>query len=247
MVIIKSQILTAYPKIVFGFSTKTGAEREAPYYFNMSKSVNDDEQIVDCNREMFFNALGLKTSQIVFQKQSHTDIITYVDKPGQIGISDALITDKPGIGLAISSADCTPVFLYDKKNMVIAGIHSGWRGTEQKILEKTVQKLKKDFNSCAEDIIAYIAPSISKEVYEVGTEFIEKFDSRYLAPHNSKYLLDVAGANYDMLLNEGIPKGNIQKSVLCSYQTAGLLHSYRRDGLISGRALGVIALKEGNE
>ena len=58
-----------------------------------------------------------------------------------------------------------------------------------------------------------------------------------------KYLLDIAGINYKMLLNCGIPKNQIQKSQLCTYEFNELLHSYRRDGNLSGRSLGVIAIK----
>jgi uncharacterized protein, YfiH family len=213
----------------------------------MSKSVGDKEETVDENRKSFFNSLGLDYKNVVLQKQNHTDIITYVSKGGSIGESDAMITDRLNVGLAISSADCTPVFLYDHQNKIIAGIHSGWRGTELQIVDKTLKLLKKDFACKMENIIAYIAPSISRQNYEVGAEFEEKFESKYLVPQNGKFLLDVAEVNYDLLINNGLEKYNIQKSGLCSFQMGKLLHSYRRDGAVSGRAFGVLAMKETNE
>lgn len=241
--IIRSRLFKKYPEIIFGFSTKIGGDREAPYYFNLSHSVGDNEAVVEENRKLLFEMLGLEMENVALQKQVHGDTITYVAKGGFCGDSDAIITDKPNVGLAISTADCTSIFLYDKKNKVIAAVHSGWRGTQQKILLKTLQRLKDDFNSLPENIIAYIGPSISQKNYEVGSEVAEQFESKYLIPKGDKFLLNVAGNNYDMLLNFGLKEGNVQISHYCSYELDELLHSYRRNGLLSGRALGIIALK----
>jgi hypothetical protein len=92
-------------------------------------------------------------------------------------------------------------------------------------------------------MIVYIGPSISQANYEVGNEFAEKFDRTYLEPKGDKYLLDTGRINYQILLDFGIPKNQIQKSDLCTYEFSTLLHSYRRDGNTSGRSLGVIAIK----
>ncbi|MFO7447849.1 MAG: peptidoglycan editing factor PgeF [Ignavibacteriaceae bacterium] len=243
MVILKSLIFEQFPEIIFGFNTKIGARRNAPYYFNVSFSVGDDENIVKENRNIFFSSLGLSEATVAYQTQVHGDIIKYVDKPGNNGESDAMITAETNLGLAISTADCTPIFICDKKNKVIAGVHSGWRSTEKRIMEKTLLKLKEDFNSNPGDLIVYMGPSISRENYEVGKEVAELFDSKYTKPNHEKFSLDVACANYDMLLKFGVNKKNIQKSELCTYNMKHLLHSYRRDGLKSGRSLGIIAMK----
>jgi len=243
MVVIKSSLLARFPEIVFGFSTKKGGDENPPYYFNLSLSVGDDENKVIENRRKFYKSLGLQLDQIAFQKQVHSGIITYIDKPGFSCESDAMITDKPGIGLAISVADCTPVFIYDSKQKIIAAIHSGWRGTIHRIVENTVFKLKSEFNSHPKYLNCYIGPSISQPNYEVGPEVAEQFDERYLMPVNGKFLLDVRTANQDMLIESGIPANQIQVSNLCTYANSTILHSYRKDGQISGRAYGVIALK----
>lgn len=243
MLILKSFLFEKFPEIIFGFSTKIGENKKPPYYFNLSLSVGDEEKIVNKNRENFFNKLGLKSENVAFQKQVHGNEISFVTKGGISGESDALITDKRNLGLAISTADCVPVFIFDKKNKIIAGVHSGWRGTEKKILVKVLNKFKNDFNSSSDNLIVYIGPSISQKNYEVGEEVAEKFDKKYLIPKSGKYLLNVAGINYDFLLDFGVPKENIQISSLCSFDAKNLLHSYRRDGIKSGRALGVIAMK----
>jgi YfiH family protein len=244
MVIIKPAIFNRFPEISFGMNAKINASSIAPYYFNTSRSVGDDDDIVENNRRELYNGIGLAEDKMALQKQIHSDIITYCGKSGGYGESDALITDKPGIGLAISTADCAPVFLYDKENKVIAAIHSGWRGTQQKIVDKAVKKLKDEYSSNPENIYAYIGPSISWNNYEVGEEVASQFDPKYSAPRDGKFLLDVKSANLDMLLMNGIPRKNIQVSVLCSYELKDLLHSYRRDGIKSGRSFAIIALKE---
>lgn len=244
MKLIQSGILKKYPEIIFGFSTKIGLNRTAPYYFNLSYSVGDDEKIVEENREAFFKTLGLTGKNIAVQKQVHSDTIKYVTHGGMNGESDAMVTDKINLGLAISVADCTPVFIYDPENKVIAGVHSGWKGTGKKILTKTLQKLARDFNSDPEKLIAYIGPSICQKNYEVGKEVADFFDKKYKTKKGDKYLLDVSEVNYNMLINFGLQKNNIEKSELCTYEEKEILHSYRRDGRKSGRSFGVIALGE---
>lgn len=241
MKIIKSKLFEKFPRIKFGFSTKIGLNRKPPYYFNMSKSVNDDPLIVDENRKAFFNEIGINSSSVVFQKQVHGDIVRIVDKPGQYAQSDAMITNKTGLGLAISTADCTPIFVYDKSNKVIAGVHSGWRSTKEKILTKTLIIMNERFKSKPQNLFAYIGPVISQKNYEVGREFEKYFSSRYLVSISEKFLLDLKQANYDMLIDFGIPQQQIEVSNLCTFEEE-YLFSYRRDGKISGRALGVIGL-----
>jgi YfiH family protein len=243
MVILKSLLLNQFPEIIFGFSTKIWNNDQPPFYFNLSLSVGDNEEKVKRNRENFFNMLGLGLERIVFQKQIHSDIIKYVDSPGYSGEGDSLITDKSNIGLTISVADCIPVFIYDRINKVIAAIHSGWRGTQKQILSKTLEKMKNDFNSKSENLYIYLGPSISQHNYEVSEEVACLFDSRYLIPQKDKFLLDIRKINYDMLIRYCISPAQIQISNLCTFEAKNLLHSFRRDGALSGRSFGVIALK----
>jgi YfiH family protein len=210
----------------------------------MSFSVQDSRELVLQNRKYFFRRLGLSDSIVATQKQVHGDKVTFIDEGINCGESDAMITDKPNLGLAISSADCPAIFLYDIKKRVMAAVHSGWRGTEKKILLKVLTKLMNDFNSNPGDLIAYVAPSISQKNYEVGEEVASIFDTKYSIKKNSKYLLNLQEVNSDVMLNFGLLKKNIQISSLCSYEMNNILHSFRRDGEKSGRAFGVIAKKE---
>ena len=180
MLKLRPHIFKEFPELIFGFSTKFGENEKPPYYFNLSLSVGDERDKVLGNREKFFNELGYSTEKSVIQKQVHGDTITTISKPVNIGESDAMITDKKGIGLCISTADCTPVFIYDADKKIIAAVHSGWRGTEKKIVEKTVKKLKAEFNCKPENLFVYLAPSISQVNYEVGKEVADLFDTKYL-------------------------------------------------------------------
>jgi polyphenol oxidase len=243
MLVLKSSLLNRFPEIIFGFSTKIGLKRREPHFFNMSLSVQDSRENVLQNRRYFFRRLGLSNSTVATQKQVHGDHVTFIDEGVNCVGSDAMITDKPNLGLAISSADCPTIFLYDTQHKVVAAVHSGWRGTEKKIILKVLTKLEKDFNSNPGDLISYIAPSISQKNYEVGEEVAFLFDEKYLIKKNRKYHVDLQSVNQDIMLKFGLLKKNIQVSSLCSYQMKDLLHSYRRDGEISGRAFGIIAMK----
>ncbi len=244
MLIIKPFIFKRFSEIVFGFSTKIGSNAKLPYHFNLSYSIGDEKEIVDSNRKLFFRELGLNEKMISYQKQVHEDKISMVNSFGSYSQSDALVTKTKNLGLAISSADCPAIFIYDPIQRVIAAVHSGWKGTEKKILAKTIQKLKDDFQSDPLNLICYIGPSISQKNYEVGEEVASKFDKESVSINENKFYLNLSGANYKMLIDEGVKEVNIQVSGLCTYEYENLLHSYRRDGQKSGRALGVIAMME---
>ena len=243
MKIIQSELFNSVPEITFGLSTRSNPTSDDPLGFNLSFSVGDDEERVRKNQEQFYNELGLTTEQVAYHYQVHGDTIKVVDKAGFVGESDALVTTKKRLGLALTTADCTLIFIYDKSNRVIAGVHSDWRGTAKNILGKTIEFLGKEFNSNPKNILVYIAPSIFQKNYEVGREVAEQFESKYKKEHGNKFLLDVSAVNYDLLIGYGIPKAQIEKSSLCSFESQ-FLHSYRRDGDKSGRALGVIVMKE---
>lgn len=243
MLVLQSLLLKRFSEIKFGLSTKIGNNREEPFYFNLSKSVGDNEEIVEENRTKFYKNFNLKPDQVKLQKQIHSDIITYVDADSEVPESDALITDVSGIGLAATTADCPAIFLYDSEKKVIAAVHSGWRGTEKRIVEKTVLKMIKDFKSEPDNIFAYIAPAISRNNYEVGEEVASKFDKKYVLKVYQHYFLDLKTCNQSMLITAGVPYENIQVSNLCSYGIKHLFHSYRRDGEKSGRSLGMIMMK----
>jgi len=242
MVTLQSLLFNNFPNIIFGLATKIDAQTDSPFGFNLSLTVGDDNQRVKLDRQRFFKSLALDNN-VATQHQVHGDKILYVEKPGDQGESDAMITDTPNLGLAISTADCASIFLYEPKRKIIAGVHSGWRGTALNILGKTIKKLEEEFKIDPTEIIAYLGPSITQKNYEVGEEVARNFEDEYLLPKNGKFLLDVAKINYDILRKFEVRKENIQLSILCSFEWNALFHSYRRDGELSGRMLGVLTMK----
>ena len=243
MFIGKPNILSQFPNVLFGLSQKVNHSDKDQLNFNMSKSIGDDEDKVLSNREKFFNSLGLSNQSVIVQKQIHSDIVNIVDEFNVDLEGDALITKTKNLGLAISTADCTNIYLYDPKENVIAAVHSGWMGTEKRILEKTLQILFNHFNVLPINLFAYFGPSICQDNYEVGAEFKTKFNDKYLSKRGEKFLLDLKSANKDILVNAGVPKSLIEISDICSFENNNF-HSYRRDKNISGRALGIIALRD---
>jgi copper oxidase (laccase) domain-containing protein len=114
MLIIRSNIFNNFSNITFGLSTKIGNEKNIPFHFNMSKSIGDDEERVKKNRKVFFSKFNLDPENVIIQKQIHSDIINIVDKHQSNLEGDALITQTPNLGLAISTADCNNIYIYDK-------------------------------------------------------------------------------------------------------------------------------------
>jgi polyphenol oxidase len=243
MFIIKPYIFNQFPQITAAVSTIIGVGHEAPFYFNLSFNVKDDEERVLENRKLFFEKLGFEENEIAFQNQIHSDIINVVDSAGNSGEGDAMITSKKNLLLVLTIADCTPVMIYDSGNQVIAAVHSGWRGANKKILENTLRLMRNEFNTKGADLMVYLGPSISQINYQVGEEVASLFDQKYILKSNGQKFLDVASVNYDMLIDFGVKRNNIQRSLLCTYQMKDLFHSYRRDGNKSGRSLAVIGIK----
>ena len=88
---------------------------------------------------------------------------------------DAFVTDKPGIAIGVRTADCVPVLLFDGKKKAIAAIHAGWKGTVQRITQKTVVFLQQTYGTDPADIKAVIGPSISPDSFQVGEEVVRFF------------------------------------------------------------------------
>jgi YfiH family protein len=162
--------------------------------------------------------------------------------------TDALITSERGICIAVMSADCVPVLLYDKKNQAIAAVHSGWRGTVARILEKTLAEMKRTFGTEGKDLVAGIGPSVSQESYEVGEEVVSEVTNAFgsdsslmILKPNNKAQLDLWKANKLQLLAFGVNENSIEISDLCTVKNNNYFFSARKGD--SGRFAAGIVLK----
>jgi len=241
-----SNLLKKFTEIVFGFSTKKGGVSPEPFSMNLSTSVGDDLKNVERNREIFFNEFGIGKEEVTFQKQIHSSIIKYSDRPQYLENCDAIYTDKINNFLVVSVADCIPIFLYESKKKIVACVHSGWKGTYEKILSNTIEELKEKFSIDPSELIAFIGPGISQENYEVGEDVAKYFEDEVKYKKNGKFCLDLKKDNYNQLIKCGVKKENIEVSELCTFNEKELLHSYRRDGNKSGRMFGVIGIRSKN-
>lgn len=241
--IIYSALFKKFPELVFGFSTKQGGVSPEPFCMNLSASVGDDIENVKMNREIFFRQLGINEDNVTFQKQIHSTIINYSPAPSNFEGCDAVYTDIKNNYLAVSVADCIPVFLFDPGKKIVAGIHSGWKGTHGKIVTGAIEKLKSEFSVNPSGLFAYIGPGISQEKYEVGPEVGTLFSEEICIYKNGKYFPDLKKDNFNQLIKAGLKKENIEVSELCTFTEKDLLHSYRRDGVKSGRMFGVIGIR----
>lgn len=148
--------------------------------------------------------------------------------------TDGLITDKPGIALMVKYADCTPIVLFDPKKKVLAALHSGWRSTVQRISQKAIGRMVDEFGCNKEDIFVFLGPSIDQANYEVGPEVYEAFEGfderdSFFLPRNGKYLLSMSDANRSLVIEAGIPQGNVEVCRLSTF-TDPRLHSSRGEG-----------------
>jgi hypothetical protein len=117
---------------------------------------------------------------------------------------------------------------------VLGAVHSGWRGTVQRISAELIEKMETDFETDRNDLLAYLGPSIDIDNYEVGSEVYDAFSDfknrdEFFTPKGEKYHLSMSDANRDILLEEGIQKENIEVSRKSTF-TSPDLHSSRQEG-----------------
>ena len=116
--------------------------------------------------------------------------------------ADGLMTDKPGLLLGVQTADCIPVLVADRKRRAVAAFHAGWRGTVERIVETGVGRMRLEFGSRPEDLIAAIGPGIGPCCYAVGEEVLSGFESQFayaLELFRDVYDSDPVRTKYPML------------------------------------------------
>jgi YfiH family protein len=176
--------LSKFPWLVHGFSTRLGGFSRiyGDHALNLGFTKDDSKAAVERNRVVFLRELGVGKAPgpLVTLRQVHSDIIRYVDSPAKSQLAgDGLITDTPGLLLAIQTADCLPIILVDPKRRAVGVFHAGWRGTVKRIIEKGVGEMRLRFGSRARDLKAAIGPGIQGCCYEVGAEVREQFESQF--------------------------------------------------------------------
>ena len=239
---------------IFAFSTtRHGGVGEGTYAtLNCTHYCGDSPETVKANLETVKAVLPVRPRVVVIPRQTHTvnvRIITDIPTEADLQEVDAVVTRLKGFCLCVSTADCVPVLLYDKERQVIAAVHAGWRGTEGRIVEKTLEAMASHYGTEGRDVIACIGPSISLESFEVGDEvyaaFAEAgFDMSRIARKYEKWHLDLWEANRMQLLAHGVLPEHIGVAGICTYRHHHDFFSARRLGIKSGRILSGIVMNE---
>lgn len=241
-----------------GFSQGNYAE------FNANAYCGDIPLHVQQNRELLAEQLALKVSQFVIPHQVHGITVRNIDEsyrrmtPTQrtewLEGVDALITQHSDFCLCVSTADCIPLVIYNPIQHAVACIHAGWRGTVQRIVEHTLNRMAQEFGTKGADCYAAIGPGISKDSFEVGEEVYDSFQKAHfpmetiatrwpaMNQHPSKWHIDLPEANRLQLLDRGLLPSHIFLSNVCTYQQSERFFSARRLGIDSGRILTGIRL-----
>ena len=173
-----------------GFSTRRGGRSraycadDAQGELNLGFTAEDDHETVAQNRRLFVEAVtGNPSTPLVDVHQIHSNLVLLAcsadasrKKPRS---ADGLMTDEPGLLLGIRTADCIPILVADRKRRAVAAFHAGWRGTVQRIVESGIGRMRLQFGSRPEDLVAAIGPGIGPCCYAVGEGVLSSFESQF--------------------------------------------------------------------
>lgn len=190
---------------------------------------------------------------LVRVKQIHSNVVVQSSDPGldyQV-LADAHFTDQKLLALCIITADCLPIFFYDTKTSLIAGVHAGWRGVASRIIPGTLEALSGQGVDVT-NLSVIIGPHIQRASFEVGNDVKDQIlnslgpmsrDERSLyfdSLPDSKSLVDL-----NMVVRTQLQQSNINFDNVFNLQmdtvTNKDFHSYRRDRENSGRQISFIS------
>ena len=157
--------------------------------------------------------------------------------------ADGTITAQANVILAVRTADCLPVFLYDSVRRIIGLVHAGWRSSKENISGVAVKLMKEHYDVNPADIKAVFGPSIHSCCYETGQEMCMVFPEAMI-PRQGRWFLDLQQVNKDQLLQQGVQEHNIADLKMCTCCDKRFF-SYRRQGKEAGRHLSLLRLREG--
>lgn len=213
-----------------GFTTRLGGV-SAGYLAALNLGIHrgDDPKNVVKNYEILGSTLGFDVDHVVLSHQTHTDIVLAVDEShrgaGLFGPElpecDGLITNTPGVALAIFTADCTPILLHDPVTGAVGAVHAGWRGTAAGIAGKAVLAMCDHYGCAPGNIQAAIGPHIGQCCFETGPEVpqamlaaLGEAAQPFIAPEGDKFYVDLTGMNTLFLQRAGVKQ--IQFTTECT-------------------------------
>ncbi|HEX7715058.1 MAG TPA: peptidoglycan editing factor PgeF [Bacillota bacterium] len=224
---------------------------------NLALHTGDQPGQVVARRTKVLEALGLHMERLVAAVQTHGTGIRVIDNAAAgagaldygtaLPDTDGLITATPGLILAIFTADCLPVFIYDPKTPAIGLVHAGWRGTLHGIVPKALDEMNRAFGSIAAHCWVALGPGICSNCFQVSPDLAAKFAARrpqsvLCDQAGSKFRVDLVHYNQWLLEQAGIRPERIIPSGFCTVCESGDFYSYRAEQGTNGRIISLLAL-----
>ncbi len=206
-----------------------------------------NDSLEDKNKKVAFlqDKIDSPFDKYILAKQEHTTKVVKVTEENIndsfIGV-DGLITNLKGVALFITTADCQPILVYDPVKKVIANVHSGWKGTLNKIIVNAIKMMESAYDCNPQDMIVCIAPSIQKCCFEVDEDVMMQFKNSFddinedivkgeIKDGKQKYLIDTININRKVLLKLGLKDENIIDCQICTKHYHDTYHSFRAKDL----------------
>lgn len=214
-----------------------GASSGAYAELNLGGSVGDDPASVTANRRAVADMVGCDALALVRQVHGR-DVAMLRVIPDEPPPADAIVTDQPGLAIAVQVADCVPVLLADLGAGRVAAVHAGWRGVVADVVGAALDRLAPEG-----EVHAWVGPAICPACYEVSAEVRDEValevPEAAATTRVGTPALDVRAGVLAQLRRRGIT-GELVGG--CTFEDAQL-YSYRRD-TTTGRQAGVIVMRE---
>ena len=233
----------------FAFSDRRGGASAAPYgALNLGDHVGDELETVRENRRLAAGQLGVERDRTVYMKQVHGADVAVAREPWPDELApsvDALVTDRPGLVLAVLVADCTPVLLADRAAGVVGAVHAGRPGMAAGVVPAAIKAMR-ELGADPARMEAFAGPGVCGACYEVPEEMraqvAESEPASWATTRQGTPAVDVPAGVAAQLRRSGIPEDNLHLSSVCTIETPQY-YSYRRDG-VTGRFAGFVWLEE---
>lgn len=245
--------LTAQGNLIHAFSPRS-FERTDGTTGELSFGTLKDEATASLHRQWFLRSMGIESNVVYQVRQVHGDTIydlndsvNSVEKVADIA-ADAIITQRVNTPIAVLTADCVPVVVYDSRLHVAGVVHAGRKGTSHNILSKTIKTMQKIYGCKPQDLLVGMGPGIGGCCYEVDAHCIVPFKKQYAGWSqfvkelpSGKFMLDLFAANQENAQNAGLDPKNISQTGICTACEVERFFSYRREGT-TGRMMTVIMI-----
>ena len=250
---IESKTLAKLKNLKHGFFNSSGGKSKGIYQsLNCGPGSKDLSVNVKKNLEVVKKKISNSAKNIFLLNQIHSNKLVYIDNNYKLTKkpkADAVITIQKNLPIAVLTADCVPILIYDNKKRIVAAIHAGWKGAFKGIIDKVIRFMVK--KGCSlKNITAVIGPSISVKNYEVKDDFMKKFikkdkkSLKYFKIENNKLYFDLSQYVYSQILQNKIK--NIDTIKLDTFDIKNKFFSARRASSLKqndyGRNISIIML-----